>query len=92
MHRLSQTVRSHHPTIRRGSHGSAVVLAQCLLNLNSMSLLGHPLALDGDFGPLTDSATRSFQRCVHIQVDGVIGPQTWNNLIYWANKWQYHCP
>jgi len=69
-----------------------VVLAQCLLNLNSMSLLGHPLALDGDFGPLTDSATRSFQRCVHIQVDGVIGPQTWNNLIYWANKWQYHCP
>src|SRR4051812_21217008 len=39
----AQCPGSGFPTIREGSRGSAVVLAQCLLNLNSISLLGHPL-------------------------------------------------
>jgi hypothetical protein len=44
---------------------------------------GTPLAVDGDFGPLTDSATRTFQAAfvggyntTQADVDGIIGPNT----------------
>ncbi len=44
---------------------------------------GSPLAVDGDFGPLTDGATRTFQAAfvggvntTQANVDGIIGPNT----------------
>ncbi len=57
--------------------------AQCYLNL---SLSSAPIPEDGDFGPVTDEATRRFQACAGITVDGLIGPQTWSHLVYWANS------
>jgi DNA invertase Pin-like site-specific DNA recombinase len=35
-----------------------------------------PGPLDGLFGPLTERATRRFQRASHLAVDGIVGPRT----------------
>ncbi|MFH7598504.1 peptidoglycan-binding domain-containing protein [Streptomyces racemochromogenes] len=76
------------PTIKRGSSGSAVQQAQCYLN---HAMRGADLDEDGNFGPVTDAATRRFQRCAGIVVDGVIGAQTWSSLVFWANTSDYVC-
>lgn len=55
------------PTIRMGSKGAPVKTWQ--------QFLGIPA--DGDFGPQTDAATRGFQAKNGLQVDGVVGPNTW---------------
>jgi N-acetylmuramoyl-L-alanine amidase len=36
--------------------------------------------IDGSFGPLTDSAVRSFQRSNGLEVDGMVGPKTREKL------------
>ncbi|MFE7795413.1 peptidoglycan-binding protein [Streptomyces sp. NPDC057460] len=69
------------PTLRQGSSGSAVEQAQCYLNY----AINAGLDEDGDFGPATAAATRQFQRCAEIVVDGRIGAQTWSFLVFWAN-------
>lgn len=43
--------------------------------------MGLRLAVDGDRGPLTRSAIRSFQQRQGLKVDGVVGPQTEPALI-----------
>ena len=37
--------------------------------------------MDGNFGPKTEAAVQGFQTADQIQVDGVVGPQTWGALI-----------
>ncbi|MER7482366.1 peptidoglycan-binding domain-containing protein [Streptomyces sp. NPDC126510] len=69
------------PTLQRGSSGAAVRQAQCYLN----QAIGAGLDEDGDFGRVTQSATRAFQQCAGIVVDGRIGAQTWSFLSFWAN-------
>ncbi|WP_326601009.1 peptidoglycan-binding protein [Streptomyces sp. NBC_01799] len=69
------------PTLRQGSSGNAVEQAQCYLNY----AINAGLDEDGDFGPATAAATREFQRCAEIVVDGRIGAQTWSFLVFWAN-------
>jgi hypothetical protein len=63
-------------TVRQGSTGEAVRAAQTALNKH-----GYGLAVDGQFGPATYNATRSFQTANGLTVDGVIGPQTWQTVI-----------
>ncbi|MCX5060234.1 peptidoglycan-binding protein [Streptomyces sp. NBC_00201] len=70
------------PNLRRGSEGRAVRQAQCYLN----QAIGTNLAQDGDFGRATRNATRFFQECADITVDGRIGAQTWSFLSFWANQ------
>lgn len=61
------------PTIKRGSTGTDVRTAQGLLVAR-----GHPVKVDGVFGPDTDDKTRDMQRRYGAEhVDGLWGPETW---------------
>jgi len=59
------------PTIRTGSTGTHVVTVQECLGVEPV---------DGDFGPITDEAVRRYQRREHLEIDGVVGPVTWETL------------
>lgn len=63
-------------TVRQGDSGSAVQALQVQLVKH-----GASVATDGDFGPATDSAVRSFQSGAGLGADGVVGPATWQELL-----------
>ncbi len=58
--------------LRRGSSGAAVATWQWRL----VQALGRNLAVDEQFGPMTEQATRDFQRDNQLAVDGIVGPDT----------------
>lgn len=62
-------------TVREGSNGDAVRAVQTLLVKN-----GRSVSVDGAFGPGTKSAVVSFQSANGLTADGVVGPQTWQQL------------
>ena len=64
------------PLIRSGDQEHPVQTLQHLLRARN-----HPVTVDGDFGPKTDSAVRAFQMDAHLAVDGIVGPDTWSALI-----------
>jgi peptidoglycan hydrolase-like protein with peptidoglycan-binding domain len=64
------------PLVRRDDEQHPVQTLQYLLRAR-----GHPVAVDGVFGPATDTAVRAFQQEQHLAVDGVVGPNTWSALI-----------
>jgi len=64
------------PLVSKGHEGHPVPTLQYLLRAR-----GHTVAVDGIFGPQTESAVRAFQTAKHLGVDGIVGPQTWNALI-----------
>lgn len=65
-------------TIRLGSSGNAVKALQ--VQLNAKRYAG--LTVDGNFGPGTEAAVKSFQSHAGLTADGVVGPTTWKNLIW----------
>ncbi|MEV7970850.1 peptidoglycan-binding domain-containing protein [Sphaerisporangium sp. NPDC088356] len=64
------------PVLRKGSTGTAVKQAQCLLKYR----IGQPDSVDGVFGSATDSAVYEFQTRWGLKVDRVIGSSTWYAL------------
>lgn len=68
---------SQQPTIKQGSAGAVVVLAQQLLNSKGVK---PGLTADGSFGPLTTASVKAFQNTSHLTSDGVVGPATWSAL------------
>lgn len=55
------------PTIRQGSTGEAVIAWQKIIGVTA----------DGQFGPQTTAATKSFQQKKGLVADGIVGPQSW---------------
>lgn len=62
------------PTLRRGSKGDDVRTVQRALGFTGSDV-------DGDFGPKTERAVRAFQASKGLQVDGVVGKNTWAALL-----------
>ncbi|WP_284125846.1 N-acetylmuramidase domain-containing protein [Parerythrobacter aestuarii] len=60
-----------HPVLRMGSRGQAVMHLQELLGLTQ----------DGDFGPGTKEAVIKFQKKAGLYADGIVGGQTWAELL-----------
>ena len=55
------------PTLRRGAKGDLVKQIQAKVGVNA----------DGNFGPKTQAAVRTFQRAHNLVGDGIVGPKTW---------------
>src|SRR5206468_2984637 len=64
------------PTLKRGSKGDLVVWAQ-----EHLAGSGQSLAVDGGYGPATESAARSFQTGQGLPATGVIDAATWPALL-----------
>lgn len=63
---------------RPGDSGKRVLQVQCMLTKRGYSV-GNT-GVDGDFGPGTESAVRSFQSGRELAADGVVGRETWAAL------------
>lgn len=60
------------PTLKIGSSGSAVEFIQEIVNA---------VPIDGSFGPVTKNCVMEYQKSKNIEVDGVVGIQTWTAII-----------
>lgn len=63
--------------VQKGNSGAAVKALQILLNGNGFSCG----SVDGDFGTLTDSALKQYQKASGLTADGIAGPKTWAKLL-----------
>ena len=63
------------PVLKLGSKGEWVKIAQGRLVVN-----GYPLEVDGIFGEKTKQAVMAFQKDKGLNIDGIIGKNTWNKL------------
>lgn len=59
------------PVLRKGATGKAVQIWQIICDAEP----------DGNFGPITLQRTKDFQKLHNIEVDGVVGPISWNTGI-----------
>jgi peptidoglycan hydrolase-like protein with peptidoglycan-binding domain len=64
------------PVVRRGARDHPVRTLQHLLRAH-----GKNVAVDGIFGPATETAVRQVQTTGGVAADGIVGPQTWPILI-----------
>ena len=69
------------PLVRRGDTIFPVRPLQQLLRARN-----HPVAVDGNFGPNTESAVKAFQQSRGLAADGIVGPLTWGKLIVQVKK------
>jgi peptidoglycan hydrolase-like protein with peptidoglycan-binding domain len=64
------------PLEQQGSNGEDVRTIQYLVTAQD-----HPIGVDGVFGPATKTAVEAFQSSRGLGADGIVGPQTWPQLI-----------
>lgn len=68
------------PMLKQGDYGSAVIAMQSALNYHGFL---YKEFVTGGFGIETDTALRNFQKVHKLEIDGVCGAITWNELMYW---------
>jgi len=62
-------------TLKPGDTGSQVKDLQ-----RSLTTLGFPVKVDGDYGPATQTAVEQFQASKNLNADGIVGPKTLASL------------
>ena len=67
------------PLLGRGDRGESVLAMQAVLLARGCGC--GPDGADGDFGPNTEAALKSFQRDAGLASDGICGPATWAALL-----------
>lgn len=67
------------PTLRTGCKGIEVTTLQHLLEINDYSVGKY--GCDGDFGNDTEKAVMQYQNKYHLEIDGIVGCETWSHLI-----------
>ena len=65
------------PTLTIGATGADVWRLQTIL---VMTKLLDYTGIDGNFGPKTQDAVKSFQQASNLTPDGIVGQATWNAL------------
>lgn len=74
-----ETVDITLPVLKNGSEGCAVIALQLLLEVYGFSV--GPCGVDGEFGPDTEKALRTFQSVLAVGEDGMTGSRTWTRLL-----------
>jgi peptidoglycan hydrolase-like protein with peptidoglycan-binding domain len=66
------------PLLASGASGAEVAaLQQGLTAYSNEDPATNPGAIDGSFGPMTESAVRAYQGDRGVAVDGIVGDDTW---------------
>ena len=66
------------PLLRKGDAGTYVKILQAFLTAYRYNIGNSEI--DGEFGSDTESAVKQFQKNSEIEVDGIVGEDTWNKL------------
>lgn len=74
--RWDGVMQSNRPTLRQGAKGPFVTDLQSQLR----DLRYFAGAVDGHFGPLTETAVLAFQAANNLTTDGVVGAKTWKTI------------
>jgi len=69
--------------VEAGNDGDAVKAVQSQINTGTAEVNIPLLTVDGIFGPNTESAVRTFQTENQLSVDGIVGPVTWQTMVFW---------
>lgn len=78
---LEEVTQQFPEVLRPGSTGVGVRELQYYLRyLAQFSNEIPPLELDGIYGPTTEAAVRAFQRLYGLEIDGIVGEDTWNAI------------
>ena len=72
-----KTVNVELDVLRKGSTGGQVQTIQALLN----GFIDSDLVIDGIFGSKTEQAVKDYQDSRDLDVDGIVGVQTWNRIL-----------
>lgn len=67
--------------LKKGMNGPHVEKLQSILNANFIELKKDHLKVDGDFGEITNGRVKNVQTFFGLDVDGIVGPITWNVLL-----------
>lgn len=79
------TLSSAYKTIKKGSKGDIVKILQntlikCKFLTATIDGKRKKLTVDGDFGIITETIVKRFQKCYGLKQDGVVGVKTWVKL------------
>lgn len=77
---MPETTSKPWPLVREGAKDDMVKPLQHLLNDRGEDDEDRRVTVDGIFGAETEAAVKAFQEAGKLQVDGIVGPKTWDKL------------